>query len=479
VIASHPSVSVIIPALDEERSVGAVIKAIPRDIVGEVIVVDGGSQDATREVAHECGAWVVSEPLRGYGRACARGVSEAHGDVVVFIDADGASDPQDIRALVAPIAEGSADLVLGSRLGPGHSAPVPSAAMPFHQRAGNRLAALLIRVRHGVPVTDLSPFRAVRRRMLLALPIEDLTFGWPTEMIVRAARAGWRIDEVPVSCRPRSGGRSKVSGTLRGATLASAHILGAILGPGWIGGPKAAGSPKPGTPIPRAPVVVIMAKQPVPGMTKTRLCPPLTPGEAAELYEALLRDTIDMVSSLRGIGMAVAVSPMSAVGHMGRLVPPGARILAVEGADIGECLRGAMGLLFSDGFTRVLAVGSDGPTLPAEYIERAAALLDVNDVVVGPAEDGGYYLIGLRRPQPRLFEGIAWSTAHVAAQTLVRAAALGLTAARLPEWYDVDTPADLERLRAELATLPGATAPGTRAFLAHHSVFLVNGHRDR
>jgi len=468
VTAPHPSVSVIIPALDEEHSIGAVIEAIPRDIVSEVIVVDGGSRDATREVAGERGARVLSEPLRGYGRACARGVSEAHGEIVVFLDADGANDPQDIQALVAPIAEGRADLVLGSRLGPGRAAAARSAVMPAHQRLGNRLAALLIRVRHGVPVTDLSPFRAIRRTMLLALSIEDLTFGWPTEMIVNAARAGWRIIEVPVSCRPRSGGRSKVSGTLRGATLAAVHILGAILGPAGIGGPKAVGGPKPGTPTRRAPVVVVMAKRPVPGKTKTRLCPPLTPLEAAELYEALLRDTIGLVSSLRGIELAIAITPRTAVGQMGTFAPPGARILAVEGADIGECLVGAMGQLFSEGFTRVVAVNSDGPTLPAEYIERAVAMLTHSDVVLGPAEDGGYYLIGMRQTQPGLFTDIAWSSSRVAAQTLERAAALGLTVAQLPSWYDVDTPAELERLRAELVARPLGIAPCTRAFLARH-----------
>jgi len=466
VTAPHPSVSVIIPALDEEQSIGAVIEAIPRDIVCEVVVVDGGSRDATRDVARERGARVVSEPLRGYGRACARGVSEAHGEIVVFLDADGANDPQDIRALVAPIAEGSADLVLGSRLGPGRAAAARSAAMPAHQRLGNRLAALLIRVRHGVPVTDLSPFRAVRRAMLLALPIEDLTFGWPTEMIVNAARARWRIIEVPVSCRPRSGGRSKVSGTLRGATLAAVHILGAILGLARIGGPKAVGDPKPCAPTRGASVVVVMAKRPVPGKTKTRLCPPLTPLEAAELYEALLRDTIGLVSSLRGIELAIAITPRTAVGHMGTFAPRGARMLAVEGADIGECLRGATEQLFSEGFTRVVAVNSDGPTLPAEYIERAVAMLTHSDVVLGPAEDGGYYLIGLRQKQPGLFTDIAWSSSRVAAQTLERAVALGLTAARLPSWYDVDTPAELERLRTDLIWLPPEVAPHTRCFFA-------------
>jgi len=466
--APRPSVSVVIPALDEEQSIGAVIEAIPRDIVAEVIVVDGGSRDATREVARERGARVVSEPLRGYGRACARGVSEAHGEIVVFLDADGANDPQDIRALIAPVAEGSADLVLGSRLGPGRAAAARFAAMPAHQRLGNRLAALLIRVRHGVPVTDLSPFRAVRRAMLLALPIEDLTFGWPTEMIVSAARAGWRITEVPVSCRPRSGGRSKVSGTLRGTTLAAVHILGAILGPARIGGPKTVGGPEGPAPTRGDSVVVVMAKRPVPGKTKTRLCPPLTPLEAAELYEALLRDTIGLVSSLRGIELAIAITPRTAVGQMGSFAPRGARMLAVEGADIGECLVGAMGLLFSEGFTRVVAVNSDGPTLPAEYIERAVAMLTNSDVVLGPAEDGGYYLIGLRQRQPGLFADIAWSSSRVAAQTLERAAALGLTVAQLPSWYDVDTPAELERLRGELVARPLGIAPCTRAFLARH-----------
>jgi hypothetical protein len=338
--------------------------------------------------------------------------------------------------------------------------------MPFHQRLGNRLAALLIRIRHGVPVTDLSPFRAVRRTMLLALPIEDLTFGWPTEMIVNAARAGWRIIEVPVSCRPRSGGRSKVSGTLRGATLAAVHVLGAILGSARIDGPKAAGGPKPGTPTRGAAVVVVMAKRPVPGRTKTRLCPPLTPLEAAELYEALLRDTIGLVSSLRGIELAIAVTPRTAVGQMGTFAPRGARMLAVEGADIGECLRSATEQLFSEGFTRVVAVNSDGPTLPAAYVERAVEMLTNSDVVLGPAEDGGYYLIGLRQKQPGLFTDIAWSSSRVAAQTLERAVALGLTAARLPSWYDVDTPAELERLRADLMSLPPEVAPHTRCFFA-------------
>jgi len=219
-----PLVTVVIPALDEESSIGPVLQAIPRDLVGEVIVVDGGSRDGTAAVAAACGARVVSERRRGYGCACARGAAEARGEVVVFLDADGAADPQEIAELLVPIAQDGADMVLGSRLS---GARVPL-GMPWHQRIGNRLSALLIRLLYGQDLTDLGPFRAVRLARLTEMPLDDLTYGWPTEMIVRAARAGWRIAEVPVSCHRRTGGRSKISGTVRGTALATLHILGTI-----------------------------------------------------------------------------------------------------------------------------------------------------------------------------------------------------------------------------------------------------------
>lgn len=219
-----PLVTVVIPALDEESSIGPVLQAIPRDLVGEVIVVDGGSRDGTAAVAAACGARVVSERRRGYGCACARGAAEARGEVVVFLDADGAADPQEIAELLVPIAQDGADMVLGSRLS---GARVPL-GMPWHQRIGNRLSARLIRLLYGQDLTDLGPFRAVRLARLTEMPLDDLTYGWPTEMIVRAARAGWRIAEVPVSCHRRTGGRSKISGTVRGTALATLHILGTI-----------------------------------------------------------------------------------------------------------------------------------------------------------------------------------------------------------------------------------------------------------
>jgi len=220
----------------------------------------------------------------------------------------------------------------------------------------------------------------------------------------------------------------------------------------------------------RRSVVVIMAKHPEVGRTKTRLCPPLSPSGAAELYEALLNDTITLVSCLQGIRLAVAVTPAAAVTAWRPGVPEGALLLPVEGADIGVCLSQATGHLFAEGFSRVLALNSDGPTLPAAHIERAEALLERSDVVLGPSEDGGYYLVGLRRPSPDLFRDIAWSTACVMAQTLDRAAALGLSVALLPSWYDIDTAADLERLRAELACLPPHTLAWTRRFFVQHEV---------
>lgn len=217
--------SVIIPALDEAESIAGVLAAISPEVVSEVIVVDGGSRDGTSSIAAAAGARVVDEPRRGYGRACAAGVSAAGGECLVFMDADGADDPTYLSKLVHPIWEGSAELVLGSRL----AGALEAGAMPWHQQAGNWLAARLIRSLYRLPLTDLSPFRAVSKDALLALDLQDMAYGWPTEMITKAARRGWRIVEVPVAYRPRSGGQSKISGTLRGSALATYAILGTIL----------------------------------------------------------------------------------------------------------------------------------------------------------------------------------------------------------------------------------------------------------
>ena len=219
------STSLIIPALNEAETIAHVLEELPPGWASEVIVVDGGSTDGTAAIAEAKGANLVRELQRGYGRACAAGVSAAWGEVVNFMDADGADDPRYIPQLLEPILNGEAEMMLGSRLAGG----IASGAMLWHQRMGNQISAGMISRLYGLPLTDLSPFRAVVREKLLALDILDMSYGYPTEMIVRAIRQGWRIQEVPVDYRVRAGGKSKISGTLRGTVGATYHILTTIL----------------------------------------------------------------------------------------------------------------------------------------------------------------------------------------------------------------------------------------------------------
>jgi glycosyltransferase involved in cell wall biosynthesis len=217
-------VSVIIPAWNEEESIASVLSAIPGHLVEEVLVVDGASTDRTVELAEAAGAVVVPEHRRGYGRACASGAEQARGDVLVFLDADGADDPTRLGDLLVPLQQGRADMVLGSRL----AGQIQPGAMPWHQRSGNWLSAGLISAMYSCKLTDLSPFRAVRKDKLSDLNMREMTYGWPTEMIVKAARQRWRLFEVPVGYRRRLGGQSKISGTLRGSVLATYFILSVI-----------------------------------------------------------------------------------------------------------------------------------------------------------------------------------------------------------------------------------------------------------
>jgi glycosyltransferase involved in cell wall biosynthesis len=217
--------TLVIPALDEEESLGYVLEAVDMDLLSEIILVDGGSSDRTIDIAREHGARVVQEPRRGYGRACATGVAHAQGEIVIFLDADGADDPSQIPNLITPIIKEGVDMVLGSRL----AGNIYPGAMPWHQKFGNQLSARLIRLIYGLPISDLSPFRSVLRSKLLELDMQEMTYGWPTEMITKSARKGWRIQEVPVDYHPRIGGRSKISGTVRGTILATYYILRTII----------------------------------------------------------------------------------------------------------------------------------------------------------------------------------------------------------------------------------------------------------
>lgn len=215
-------------------------------------------------------------------------------------------------------------------------------------------------------------------------------------------------------------------------------------------------------------VLVIMAKQPAVGQTKTRLCPPLSPEQAAALYEAMLLDSIELVGGLEGVDVALAVTPPEAVRYFRHISPPHAILLPVAGVDIGDCLTQVLEHLLDEGYSQAIAVNSDGPTLPVDYLRQAVVRLAEAevDVVLGPSEDGGYYLIGLNQHKNTLFQGVEWSTERVLAQTLARAEEAGLNVVLLPPWYDVDTPADLDSLRSELATLQAEALPHTRRFFA-------------
>jgi len=216
-------VAVVIAALNEEETIGEVVRAVPRDIADEIIVVDNASADLTAEKARAAGARVVTETKRGYGSAFRAGVNALSSDnrIIVFLDGDGSDVPEQMEMLVRPILDGTHDFVLGSRI----LGRRERGSMIFHQVLAGYMIGFLVRLLYGVRYTDMGPFRAIRRDALEGLAMREETYGWPLEMQMKAARSGLRILEVPVDYRRRSGGSSKISGTLKGSFLAASRIL--------------------------------------------------------------------------------------------------------------------------------------------------------------------------------------------------------------------------------------------------------------
>jgi rSAM/selenodomain-associated transferase 1 len=207
--------------------------------------------------------------------------------------------------------------------------------------------------------------------------------------------------------------------------------------------------------------LIVVAKKPEPGSTKTRLCPPFTPEAAAEFYGCLMRDTLALAVKLRGVDLTLAFTPSSAIDYFHKLVPDGFHLLPQKGADLGERLSNALGHHLELGYHKAVIMNSDGPTLPLAHLKEALAELDHADVTLGMGHDGGYYLIGLKHLYPELFQNIAWSTESVIPQTLEVCRRLKLKVHPLPVWY---VEADLKRLRRDLLENP-ASAPHTYAFL--------------
>jgi glycosyltransferase involved in cell wall biosynthesis len=211
-------VDIVLPVLDEAAALPWVLGRMPPGF--RPVVVDNGSSDGSAEIARRLGARVIHEPRRGFGAACDAGLRAAHSELICFMDCDGSLDPAELSRVAGPVERGAADLVLGARR-------AQRGAFPLHARLANRALAWELRRRTGFPLRDLGPMRAGRRESLLALGIEDRRFGWPLEMVLRAAAAGWHIEDVGVTYRARAG-RSKITGTLRG-TVRAARDMAVVL----------------------------------------------------------------------------------------------------------------------------------------------------------------------------------------------------------------------------------------------------------
>jgi rSAM/selenodomain-associated transferase 2/rSAM/selenodomain-associated transferase 1 len=433
-VASLPAglrVAVIIPALNEEQAIGRVLEAIPQWVC-QVIVADNGSTDHTGEVARERGATVVHQPERGYGAACLAGIAALNRpDIVVFLDADFSDHPQEMTRLVEPIARNEADLVIGSRV-LGQAEP---GALTPQQRFGNALACRLIRIIYGVRFSDLGPFRAIRYAALQRLEMSDRNFGWTVQMQVRAAQFGLWAVEVPVSYRQRVG-QSKISGTVRGVILAGTKIISTIV-------LEARRAKRRQAAIDER--LIVFARYPRAGKSKTRLAPLLGDEGAARLHRQLVVQTLHTArgfSALRDVAAEVRCtgdSPRAMAAMFGNDLT-----YRDQGdGDLGQRLHSATAAAFDESAQRVVVIGTDCPLLTRQHLDAAFEALANNDVVLGPAHDGGYYLIGLNRAHEELFADIPWGGPEALTRTQRAAERLGLRVHLLPELPDVDTPADL------------------------------------
>jgi rSAM/selenodomain-associated transferase 1 len=423
-------VAVVLPARNEADALGQVLAELPRRLVHEILVVDNGSSDGTAEAAARGGARVVREPVAGYGRACLAGLAalDPAADVVVFLDADHADYAEELERLLEPIAQGRAELVIGSR-----TSRAQPGSLTWPQRVGNRLACALMRALFGARYTDLGPFRAIRREALARLRMRDRAFGWTVEMQAKAARLGLRVVEVPVRYRPRIG-RSKISGTLSGTVRAGVAIISTIL--------RIALDARRTTHDARR--LLVFLKDPAPGRVKTRLAASLGETAAADAYRRCVDVTLERLAPLRDQAV-LYVDPPHALARVASWLGGGWRLRPQRGADLGARLQAAISEAFAEGAGRVVVIGTDSPWLGPADIAAAFAALDTSDLVLGPAEDGGYYAIGCTRLIPELFAGIAWGSADVFAQTMAAARAQGVRVATLDPGYDIDRAEDLER----------------------------------
>lgn len=457
------TVAVLMPALNEAESLPVVLTRIP-DWVDDVVVCDNGSTDETASVARRHGARVVAQSERGYGVACLTAIDALAADqrtppeIVVFLDADGSDEPQEMRELVAPILDDEAEMVIGSRV----ARAAPGALTP-QARFGNWLATALIRGFWREHYTDLGPFRAIRYDTLQRLGMRDRTYGWTVEMQVKAAQQSVLSTEIPVSYKPRHAGRSKVSGSLRGIWGAGTKILGTIFDAkrreieSVLNRDDASDSPLQRGPATEA-RLIIFAKVPEAGAVKTRLIPALGAEGAAKLHKRMVAHNLDWTQRLSSQSLTVELcfAGKSADALSPHLVPQ-TQVFKQGGGDLGARLARATRRAFRAGHRQVIFIGTDCLQLTPRHIAQVTAnLADGADLVYIPAHDGGYTLIGLARPLIEVFAGVNWGTERVLEQSLRIAGRLRARVVTLEPLSDIDRPEDLHLLPAtwQAALLP-------------------------
>jgi glycosyltransferase A (GT-A) superfamily protein (DUF2064 family) len=466
----------VVPVIDEREAVADVVGGLLRVGACCVFVVDGGSTDGTPDVAASAGAIVVSEPRRGYGRACLTGAERAlrpdphpHASVA-FLDGDGSCDAAAISRLVAALD--TAAVALGRR----PARLIESGAMPWHARLGNRLVALIVSIRTGRRVHDLPPAKALRASALERLRLDETGYGWTVQLVGRAlADPTLRVREIPVAFRRRRGGVSKVSGSVRSSALAARAMLRVAV---------QATRPRP--------VVALMAKAPRDGHAKTRLAMDLGAEPTAELWAACLGDS---GSNLLEAARAGDMDPVVMLAGPADLAPV-ADILGPGWAPSIQRRAGLSGALIDvfleahdRGTDRAMAVAGDVPSLPPGYVVDALHRLadGADDAVMGPSADGGYHLVALRWPatprwlpravrrrrRARLADRLrSGFDVPMGGTTALDATTGGLAAAGwrvtdLEPWADLDTIADLRGLVRDLDG-DGRFAPRTTAWLVGH-----------